>query len=192
MTGIAYRRWKWKPVPGAGARAPDSTLLQIVPHPLWPCLHTSVIGLLSYPFVSSVTTGELHRYKQPTTGWIRHNLGLAFYSCLASAPPSHPRRANEVQVLDHLLHSNITFAFASLSLLSVLVTICTCTMHVTVNVGDISLWALLDSGSTHNFIDTGAADRVGSCSTGASGCVWRWRTVIVSQAQDTALHSTST
>jgi hypothetical protein len=34
-------------------------------------------------------------------------------------------------------------------------------MHITVNVGDIALRALLDSGSTHNLIDIGAADHAG-------------------------------
>jgi hypothetical protein len=35
-----------------------------------------------------------------------------------------------------------------------------CTMHVTVIISNTSLHALLDSGSTYNFIDTAAADHV--------------------------------
>jgi hypothetical protein len=41
-------------------------------------------------------------------------------------------------------------------------------MHVSVAIGSISLRALLDSGSTHNFIDTNAAERAG---IGFLGCV---------------------
>jgi hypothetical protein len=45
-------------------------------------------------------------------------------------------------------------------------------MHITATIGTTSLWALLDSGSTHNFIDIGVAERAGVFFTGGAGqCV---------------------
>jgi hypothetical protein len=43
------------------------------------------------------------------------------------------------------------------------------TMHVSVLIGDTSLQELLDSGSTHNFIDTATADRAGISFTSGAG-----------------------
>jgi hypothetical protein len=65
-------------------------------------------------------------------------------------------------------------------------------MQVMVLVNGAHLAALLDSGSTHNFVDSAAAMRAGSRSRRNLGCTSRLPTVIVCPVRVTVVTSCNT